>query len=713
MKRINFIFGIHNHQPIGNFDFVYEETYNKSYLPFLEVLEKFPSIKMAIHFSGILLDWVIENRPELIRKIKTMVDRGQLEILTGGYYEPILSVIPEKDRIGQIRKLTSKIKEIFGYNSEGLWLAERIWEPSLPTSLSNAGVKFTIIDDTHFKYAGLRDDQLNGYYRTEDLGNSTDLFPISKRLRYTIPFEEPEVTIEYLRSMATEDGKNLVIFADDGEKFGAWPNTYDHVYKAGWLENFFRTIDENKSWINMIHFKQARTTSEPLGRIYLPTASYSEMMQWSLFPEAFKAYIDFEHYLTSNGLYEDVHVFVKGGFWRNFMAKYSEVDNMHKKMLAISDRLWKLPVSRQRKLIKAFNHLWAAQCNCSYWHGVFGGLYLSHLRDAIYQNLIQAESMIDEELHRPFPLVDMKDLDLDGNPEAIIETKYYNAYLNLRSGGMMYELDYKPAAKNILDTVTRREEGYHDKLKDATVIGEESNGNNTASIHDLILAKEPDLLSHLHYDFHERKSYLDHFLNKTTTLDSFASVQYTEDGDFLDCPYELIKKKSGKKSIRLILQRDGKVRYQGKEEPVSVNKKITFKNEESKIISEYTIVNNAEKPLELWFGVEFNFGLQAGHAEDRFYYNSNGPLKDKYLDTTGSIENENFIGLKDLWRQLDLRLKMDRIGTIWRFPIETISLSEGGFEKVYQSSVVFPNWKINLYDKWQVKITQQISMIDS
>ena len=111
MKRINFIFGIHNHQPIGNFDFVFEETYNKSYLPFVEILEKFPSVKMAIHFTGILLDWLIENRPGLIGKIKKMVDRGQLEILTGGYYEPILSVIPENDRLGQIRKLTGKIKK--------------------------------------------------------------------------------------------------------------------------------------------------------------------------------------------------------------------------------------------------------------------------------------------------------------------------------------------------------------------------------------------------------------------------------------------------------------------------------------------------------------------------------------------------------------------------------------------------------------------------
>jgi len=239
MKRIDLLFGIHNHQPIGNFEFVFEETYKNAYLPFIEVLENHPSIKIAIHFTGILLDWLIINKPGLIRKIKKMVARGQLEILTGGYYEPILCVIPEKDRIGQIKKLSDKIKKVFDYKPEGLWLAERVWEPTLPSTLSEVGVTYSILDDTHFKYAGLMDDQLNGYYITEELGKTIDLFPISRRLRYAIPFEDPDVTIEYLRSMATEAGNNMVVFADDGEKFGAWPNTYDHVYKARWLDRFF------------------------------------------------------------------------------------------------------------------------------------------------------------------------------------------------------------------------------------------------------------------------------------------------------------------------------------------------------------------------------------------------------------------------------------------------------------------------------------------
>jgi alpha-amylase len=708
MKRVNFLFGIHNHQPIGNFDFVFQDAYEKSYLPFLQVLEKFPSIKIALHFSGILLEWIKKNQPALIKKVKKMVDRGQLEIMTGGYYEPILSIIPPEDRVGQIKMLTDYVTDTFNYEATGMWLAERVWEPTLPTSLSKAGVKYTIIDDTHFEYAGLTEDQLNGYYLTEDLGNSTVLFPISKRLRYTIPFEDPQVTIEYLRSMATADGQNIVVFADDGEKFGVWPNTYNHVYKEKWLERFFKALEENSQWINIIHFSQAIDLVAPNGKVYLPTASYAEMMHWALFPGTFKAYEDFEHYLKSQDFYEEVHVFVRGGFWRNFFAKYSEVNDMHKKMLRISKKLWDLPKSKQQKAQKAFAHLWAGQCNCPYWHGVFGGLYLSHLRDAIYQNLIDAESIADKISGKRFPGVELSDIDIDGYEEVLVETKLYNSYISLARGGTMYELDYKPLSKNLLDTMTRRKEGYHEKLKNAIVIGSEKEVKSTASIHDLVVAKEPDLMSHLNYDSYNRKSFHDHFLTADTTLGLFASAQYDEVGDFINNSYHLTKKSVAKDKVVLQMERSGKVRYKGKQELVKIIKQLVFHNDEAKIVSDYTLTNNSDQPLDLWFGVEFNFGLQAGHAEDRFYYAQNSALKDKYLDSKAIMKNTDFIGLKDLWRGLDIQLLLNKKASIWRFPVETISLSEAGFEKVYQSSVVFPNWKIKLQQKWQVKIIQSM-----
>jgi alpha-amylase len=268
---------------------------------------------------------------------------------------------------------------------------------------------------------------------------------------------------------------------------------------------------------------------------------------------------------------------------------------------------------------------------------------------------------------------------------------------------MMYELDYKPVAKNLLDTMTRRQEGYHKKLNDAVAPG--GTTPKTASIHDLVLAKEPDLVSKLHFDFYERKSFIDHFLNDNTTLESFATAHYGENGDFIDQPYKVRSKKMTSLKAEVNLQREGKVWYRGKHEPVRVEKKIECSNTNGQITARYTVVNDSKIPLNLWFGVEFNFGLQAGHAEDRYYYVNSGEIGDKFLDSIGEQREARFIGLRDDWRGLDIQLDLSESGTIWRFPIETISLSEAGFERVYQSSALLPNWKFELKHKWQVAVT--------
>ncbi|NNF05940.1 MAG: alpha-amylase, partial [Candidatus Eisenbacteria bacterium] len=90
MNSITFLIALHNHQPVGNFDEVIEQAYQDSYLPFLEVLEQFPAIKVGLHNSGCLIDWFTEHRPEYFERLSGLVERGQIEIISGGYYEPIL-----------------------------------------------------------------------------------------------------------------------------------------------------------------------------------------------------------------------------------------------------------------------------------------------------------------------------------------------------------------------------------------------------------------------------------------------------------------------------------------------------------------------------------------------------------------------------------------------------------------------------------------------
>lgn len=707
MKKVKFVLGIHNHQPIGNFDFVFEDAYQKSYLPFLKVLEKHPKIRISIHFTGILLDWLEVNHPELIELVNKLCKNNQLEIMSGGYYEPIISVIPEKDRIGQIKKLTEKVKQLFNYDASGMWLAERVWEPTLPGSLSKAGIKYTVVDDTHFKYAGLQDKDLTGYYVTEDLGHSVNLFPINKQLRYTIPFQEPQATIDALREMATEEGQNVMVFADDGEKFGVWPETFKHVYENGWLDNFFTLLEQNLDWIEMRPFNEVMQEVKPKANIYLPTASYSEMMHWSLFKETFKAYEHFEHYLHDQNMYNDVGIFVRGGFWRNFMTKYSEINVMHKKMLRVSNKL--AQYEGKKELKEAFDALYAGQCNCPYWHGVFGGLYLSHLRYAIFSNLIKAEKILAKLDSTRTNMVEVCDFDSDGFDELLIENDKHNVYIKPNEGGTVFEYDFKASNKNLLDTMTRREEGYHDKLHHAKLAGQESGG--TASIHDLVLAKEEGLTDYLVYDNYERKSFIDHILPQDITAEKFHKNKYTELGDFVSGSYNLLANKETDTSVVVEMERLGSYNDNGNKKELKIHKTLeTYKNIEQ-ISASYKISNLSQEKIQLKFAVELNYGLQAGHADDRYYLDKNGKINPGYLDSVGHLPVAKIIGLRDEYMRIDIRLEAEKTNDIIYTPVETISLSEGGFEKVYQSSAVLLVWDLEIENDVTLTFTQKVSRL--
>lgn len=696
MKTINLIFATHNHQPIGNFDSVFVENYERAYKPFLDVFEQFPNLKIAKHYTGILFEWLLQHRPELLTRLKSLVDKGNIELIGGGFYEPILAVIPDEDKVGQVEKLTKFIKKQFDYDAKGLWLAERIWEQHLVKPLAEAGIKYVILDDTHFKYAGLSDEQLYGYYITEEQGYTTCLFPVSKTLRYTIPFEDVSATIEYLRSIATDDGERIAVFADDGEKFGGWPGTYEHTYTRNhWLEKFFKALDDNRDWIRTMTFKEALAELKPIGRIYLANASYAEMMHWALpNTKAFQDYETFEKRLKEEELYNDYNIFVRGGFWRNFMVKYPESNQMHKRMLEVSKRARALQAQKLKVSAETLDKIWAAQCNCPYWHGVFGGTYLPNLRHPIYANLIDAELDLDKlDNKNGDVLATITDFDADGQDEVILKNTELALYFKPSDGGKLIELDYKPTKKNLLDVVTRREEGYHRRLLQA----KEQKAELVAEMHNAVQMKESGLESQLIYDWYRRASLVEHFLPLDTTLDELKKNHQRELSDFLISPFEATV--SGTKAKRILtMTRVGNLHFDGATHRLEVSKTITLAKGKSEFVVDYVLTLHGEGQFRLYFGVENLYGLLAGDAPDRYYYFDGVALENNRLNSVGEVRS-TMAGLKDEWLKIHARLEATEEARVMRYPIETISLSEGGFERVYQGSCVVMLFEVEVSKK--------------
>lgn len=681
MQQIYLGLVLHNHQPVGNFPSVFEQVYHDSYLPMIEALERHSSVRLSLHYTGALLDWLREHRPELIQRIRQLVSRGQIEIVTGGYYEPVLPAIPEADSLGQIAKLNLAIGDDFGYQPRGLWLAERVWEPQLTQILASAAIDWTLVDDTHFRLVGLGDEDLFGYYVTEEGGRTLKVFGTSKHLRYLIPWHSVTEIIDYLRDQATAGSARIVVMGDDGEKFGSWPGTFAHCWQEGWMEAFFTALEENRSWLKTTGLSEYANSFPPLGRIYLPCASYDEMLEWSLPSPKTQELESLLRELKGQDRH-DILQYMHSGFWRNFMVKYPEINNMHKKMLRVHDKVY-----RARKINKAdcgTDELWQGQCNCPYWHGVFGGIYMTDIRAATYSHLIQAEKKADAVLHQgPWLECDILDFDCDGGEELLVEGNAAAVYIDPARGGSIFEWDLRHRDFNLASTLTRRPEAYHNAL---TETHKQQNGGEARTIHDEIRIKEPGLQHHLHYDSYRRACLIDHFLDNTTTLKKFAHSSHHEIGDFVEQPYRYRAAKSEDR-LSISLDRDGRLRLGRTTQPFRVAKKVILQSGNPELYVKYTLTNTSDVTIASTFGTEWNINLLGGgHNDQAYYHSSNRQIDDRHLDSTGELTDIDELILGNRYLDIAMQLTLTQPVRIWRFPVETICNSESGLGRVYQGS---------------------------
>ena len=702
-KPIRLILALHNHQPVGNFDHVFQQAYEDSYLPFLDVLSRYDSLRIALHTSGSLMEWLDAAHPEYVDRLAQMAGQGRIEILGGAFFEPILAMIPARDRIGQIRTYSRWLQNRLGTAVRGMWVPERVWEQSFTRDLVDAGIDYTILDDFHFKAAGLTDDQLLGHLITEDEGRVLSVFPGSERLRYTIPFASPQETIDHLARLSEEQPNAVVVFGDDGEKFGTWPETKKHVYQDGWLVRFFDALVANQSWIHVTTPAEAVDNVPPVGKIYLPDCSYREMTEWALPTEQLVEYERLGHEMQNDPRWLSLRRFVGGGFWRNFKVKYPEANEMYARMMMVSRRLQDaIDEGATGPLVEqARTQLYRAQCNCGHWHGAFGGIYLPHLRNAVYRALIAADALLDQVAGRPEAWVEATadDFNFDARQEVRLANDRMMAMIEPSRGGRLGELDVRRIQHNLLATLTRQPEAYHRKV----LAGANGGGGNCASIHERVIFKQANLDQRIQYDDYSRKSLLDLFYDNDVSLAAVASGEAAVRSDFTDAIYEArIRRNPDRIQVQLI--REGSACGA----PVRITKGLTLDAGSATLEIAY-LLENLPQDRPLHFAVEFNFaGLPSG-ADDRYFRDLDGNRMGQ-LGTRLDLCDAMGLGLCDEWLGIDVGLKISRPTHFWAFPVETVSQSEGGFELVHQSTVVQPHWFVTADHEGRWTVSMQLSL---
>ena len=503
---VTLLFGVHAHQPVGNFPEVIEEAHLRCYKPFLETLFDYPGFRFAVHVSGWLLDWLRERFPADMALLAVMVQRGQVELFSSGDTEPVLAAIPPRDRIGQLATLNDKLTDWTGVPPRGAWLTERVWESTVVPALADTGIRYVMVDDYHFLCTGKRGDELDGYFSTEEGGLRLDLFPISEALRYRLPFSPAGEVIAHLENLA-ERGQSAAIYFDDIEKFGIWPETHDWVYTRGWLRAMIEGVLASPR-IRTATYADFHAQQASRGVVYLPTTSYSEMNQWPLPMPAAAVYAQLLASAKAAGHLDQQRPFIRGGIWRNFLSRYAEANWMHKRMLGLSARLGEI-AAPPPALVAA---LYRAQANDAYWHGLFGGLYLPHLRRAVWHNLVALEAELDA--LQPRPSLALLDLDLDGRLETFASTPTLQLVLRDDGLGAAHELSSYPLRHNFADTLRRYHEQYHDRIGSDP---SQHHGEGITSAHDIVRCKQPIAAADIVPDAQPRVSWLDALDGETLT----------------------------------------------------------------------------------------------------------------------------------------------------------------------------------------------------
>ena len=659
---------IHNHQPVGNFDSVFEDTVRRAYRPFLDALTRHPGVRLSMHWSGPLYEWLEGNDALLLDSLGTLVARGQVELLSGAFYEPILAVIPPWDQQGQLERMAAYLKSRFGVTPRGAWIAERVWEPDLPDALARAGIEYTLLDDHHFLLAGADPKRLGEPYRVESTMGQVGVFPIERELRYRIPFQAVPELLEFFEGSATGN-PGIRVFGDDGEKFGVWPHTHDWVYGAGWLEAWLSALEERRG-VESLQLGEAWDSGRPTQTIALPSASYPEMMLWALPPEQQARIEEEQHWLEGQGK-ADLARRIATGTWREFLARYPESRRLHRRVSEVSARIEHARRSclAQSQYDAPRTEVQRAQCNCSYWHGVFGGFYLPHLREAVRGHMLRADALADELQGRTHGWA----LE-EGEEELRLKSPRVSVAVAKDPGGAIVEIAERRRPFDFACVIARRREAYHVRVEEASRRAAHGvAGRQPETIHGSISVKEAGLERLLEYDDRPRHASQE-WLCTPSQISAAGSLRAAIGRGPVGVTYSSTSSTAGAAPVIALFSQPGALHPIRKEVAAGIDER-TFE------------VRFFGLPAGVWLVSEWNLSLLTGDAPGRRLVIGGSSPRVEAPGSTGETTGVRSIRLEDAeFLRVALTLEFEPVARMEWSPIETVSLSEAGAERVYQGT---------------------------
>ncbi|HRZ87994.1 MAG TPA: DUF1926 domain-containing protein [Spirochaetia bacterium] len=659
MRKTHLVLGSYNHLPEGTEESVFEETYQTCYRPFLSVLYRFPDIFASIHYSGSLLRWLESRHPEFLMLLEEMVLRKQIELLGGGFFAPLLPLLSNADRLGQIEYLTTFIRKNFGRRPRGCWIPEYAWEPSLASSLQTSGMDFTFLPVSHFRAAGFGENEYFAPVLTEDQGRALAVYPVFDcQLSFgtSLGLEE---TLEAVRTRHGLDHPLIAVFLAGEAVKGLWSRS---VYESPdvYLEKTFTGIRKESLSMDTVTPARYLRSMRHFKRTYFPSGATERYLASGLC-----ARLKRERSAAQKNLNGEGERFLSLGGIRLPLLRYEEGVSLYAKMQYVHLLTGQLRGDKSRKKT-AQEELWRGQSGDAYWYKPGGGIYRLSLRRAVYEALIEAEKTTRQKGAFSSGII-QADIDFDGVKEILFQGTDINAYLHAR-GGVLFELDSLKTSRNLSNTFGRYEE-----LEYSGPLGP------------------------------RRRCFLDRFQAGPSGPEESVRCGTVDLGNFADSYFSVRELKRSNQEIGLI--RDGLVSLGERKIPVTVEKVFQFRR--TGVTVRYTITNRGSDDLSCVYACDLNLSpssrpqklvLAAGLSDRTVELDSSVP---------GDVPQAHRLTLVDLESEEPLSISADPLCRFLQAPMYTPVDAGEGAEPLYQGCAVTLEWPVSLRPdaSWKASIT--------
>jgi hypothetical protein len=526
MQSFRVVIGMYNHLPYSASNALYEQEYQGAWRPFLSGLYKFPSIKSIIHFSGTIFSWLEENHPEYMYLLTEMVRKGQIELLGGGFYNPIAPLVSTQDMTGQVEALSAFIRKTFGKRPSGAWLYEYAWTSSLPAILQNSKILYSFLPAQYYMELHVKNSPYF-LFSSEDHRKTVSLFPVFESQTPEGIFEPYEKTLLRLQQ-AYPQRTTYLIMADGHEIAASWEDSG--------LESPDVLFERTFAWFQKNCLEYDIVTAAQLNKTIKSTRTLYFSQCYS---ERYRTYCQDTISQVSTAKPEYIQI-----------SKQSVLDHplvfaLYQKLNFVSAMTGLFRGDKSRKKA-SLDDIWRAQSGDLYWIGPSGGILLPEVRLAAYASLVEAEKTIRQ--NRFHHYLSFDDLNFDGIGEALFQSSTYTCYLRSDTASVS-ELDSLKTGINYAcgwDTVRSSTGCFRDSIDEEGSFEKELFPESESW--NLIENAKETLIVAFSHDFAGK------IRNQSISLACRKSYRFEH--DFFSIDYELINKSSNALSFRFCTESD-------------------------------------------------------------------------------------------------------------------------------------------------------------